>query len=555
MSYLSKWFSTKKTPQSARIRGSSQVPNSAGGFAFAVSDWTRLDRFLILGSEGGSYYATERALTRENAEGVLRCLALDGRRVVERIVEISDAGRAPKNDPALFALALAAKLGDVDTRRAAFAALPKVARIGTHLFHYAEYVKALGGWGRGTMRAFARWYTEMEAGRLALQAVKYQSRDGWSHRDLLRKAHPVAKDERQQAIFHWMTKGWESVGETAHPDQVLAMIWAFERAKSLRERKDIPLLRALIRDHRLPHECVPTEMKRHSEVWEALLPEMGLTALLRNLGKMTEVGLLGPFSDAERQVVARLGQAEELRAARVHPLAILVAMKTYAQGHGEKGKLTWQPRWPIVHALDGAFYLAFQSIAPTNARTLLALDVSGSMAGGRIAGMPGITPRVGSAAMALVTAAVEPNHEFVAFTNGSSRSMYSARGIGSGITPLAISPKSRLDDVVKTLSELPMGGTDCALPMIWAAENKVPVDVFCVYTDSETWAGDIHPVQALRAYRQKMGIGAKLVVIGMVSNGFSIADPNEGGMLDVVGFDTATPSIIADFATASWPVG
>jgi 60 kDa SS-A/Ro ribonucleoprotein len=80
----------------------------------------------------------------------------------------------------------------------------------------------------------------------------------------------------------------------------------------------------------------------------------------------------------------------------------------------------------------------------------------------------------------------------------------------------------------------------------------VAADIFCVYTDSETWAGDIHPSQALRAYRQKMGIAAKLVVIGMTSNGFSIADPDDAGMLDVVGFDTATPSIIADFATRTW---
>ncbi len=553
MSYLSKWFNKNETPQSAPIPGTSQVANSDGGFVFAVDDWTRLDRFLILGSEGGSLYATEQKLTRESAEGVLRCLALDGQRVVARIVAVSDAGRAPKNDPALFALALAAKLGDVDTRRAAFAALPRVARIGTHLFHFAEHVKALGGWGRGTMRAFARWYTEMEPSRLALQAVKYQRRDGWSHRDLLRKAHPVAKDDRQQAIFYWMTKGWEGVGEVPHPDQVLAMIWAFERAKSLREKKDVSLLCGLIRDHRLPHECVPTEMKRHPEIWEALLPEMGLTAILRNLGKMTEVGVLDAFSDAERQVVSRLEEAEALRAARVHPLQLLVALRTYAQGHGEKGKLTWKPRQRIVDALDGAFYRAFQAITPTNARTLLALDVSGSMAGGLIAGLPGITPRVGSAAMALVTAAVEPNHEFVAFTNGPYRSAH--RGFGSGISPVAISPRSRLDDVVKAVSDLPFGGTDCALPMLWAAENKVPVDIFCVYTDSETWAGDIHPVQALRQYRAKMGIGAKLVVIGMVSNGFSIADPQDGGMLDVVGFDTSTPSIIADFATGTWAAG
>jgi hypothetical protein len=149
--------------------------------------------------------------------------------------------------------------------------------------------------------------------------------------------------------------------------------------------------------------------------------------------------------------------------------------------------------------------------------------------------------------MALVTAAVEPNHEFVAFTNGKYRSMW--QGTGSGISPITVSPKWRLDQAVKAVSDLPFGGTDGALPMIWAAENKVPVDLFCVYTDSETWAGDIHPVQALREYRHKMGIGAKLVVIGMVSNGFCIADPDDGGMLDVVGFDAATSSVIAQFGT------
>ena len=550
MTYLSKWFNFKKTPQSAPIPGTSQVRNDNAGFVWAVDDWARLDRFLILGSEGGSYYATERKLTRENAEAVIRCIAADGARVVARIVAVSDEGRAPKNDPALFALALCAKLGDEPTRRAAFVALPRVARIGTHLYHFAEYIKALGGWGRGTMRAFARWYNDMDAGRLAVQAVKYQSRDGWSHRDILRKAHPVASSPQHQAIYNWMVKGWDSVGETPHPDRVLATIWAFERAKRLKTRADVRELAALIERYGLPHECVPTEMKQFPQVWEALLPHMGLTAMLRNLAKMTEVGLFGWLSDAEAFVIDRLSRAEGLHKARVHPLALLVACKTYAQGHGDKGKLTWKPRQKIVDALDAAFYLSFKTLTPTGARTLLALDVSGSMTSPNIAGLPGITPRVGSAAMALVTAAVEPNHEIVAFTSGSYKSRWA--GHSSGIAPVAISPRMRLDDVIKKTDALPFGGTDCALPMLWAADNQVPVDIFCVYTDSETWAGAIHPSQALAAYRQKMGIGAKLVVIGMVSNGFTIADPNDAGMLDVVGFDTATPSIITDFATKTW---
>ncbi|MCL2316010.1 MAG: TROVE domain-containing protein, partial [Actinomycetia bacterium] len=113
-----------------------------------------------------------------------------------------------------------------------------------------------------------------------------------------------------------------------------------------------------------------------------------------------------------------------------------------------------------------------------------------------------------------------------------------------------ISPRQRLDDVLSAIWDLPFAGTDCALPMLWAARYEVPVDTFVVYTDSETWAGHVHPYQALRAYRDRMGIPAKLVVVGMTASDFSIADPTDAGMLDVAGFDAAVPGLIADFSTA-----
>src|SRR5688572_8945708 len=163
-----------ETPQSEPIPGSTQMPNSAGGYAWAVDDWTRLMRFLILGSEGGTYYISERKLTQENAEAVARCIAEDGARTVRTIVEVSEAGRAPKNDPAIFALALCATLGDAETKRAAFEAVPRVCRTGTHLFHFAQFVDGLRGWGRGLREAVAAWYA-MPPRKLALQAIKYQA--------------------------------------------------------------------------------------------------------------------------------------------------------------------------------------------------------------------------------------------------------------------------------------------------------------------------------------------------------------------------------------------
>jgi 60 kDa SS-A/Ro ribonucleoprotein len=224
---------------------------------------------------------------------------------------------------------------------------------------------------------------------------------------------------------------------------------------------------------------------------------------------------------------------------------VLSALRTYAAGRGFRGQGTWSPVAAVVDALDAAFYLAFGAVEPSGRRTMLALDVSGSMAAA-VNGLELLSCREAAAAMALVTAATEPRHFFTAFTAGTRPSMHA--GFPTGLSPLPISPRERLDDVLAKTAGLPFGGTDCALPMLEARERGWEVDTFVVYTDNETWAGEVHPSEALQRYRDATGIPARLVVVAMASNGFTIADPNDAGMLDVVGFDAATPAVIADFA-------
>ena len=178
------------------------------------------------------------------------------------------------------------------------------------------------------------------------------------------------------------------------------------------------------------------------------------------------------------------------------------------------------------------------------------------MQSGRVAGVPGLSPRDASAALALVTAATEPNWQIVGFYAG--RDGWKAGTAVAGtvaartvITPLTISPRQRLTDAVRAVSGLPFGATDCALPMLYARAQKLEIDTFVIYTDSETWWGEVHPAQALQEYRAWSGIDARLVVVGMVANEFSIADPEDAGQLDVVGFDTATPQLISEFARGS----
>jgi len=563
---------TKVTPQTEKILGSSQVANSAGGFSWAVSKWDQLARFLILGTQGGiygTYYASQKALTAKNAECLLELVAEDGLRVVRTIVEISEGGRAPKNEPAIYALALCCKKGNEETKRAAYQAMPRVCRIGTHLFQFVEAIKAFGGISSGTQRAIARWYQGADATEalgacetdddaecvvdelnrhpqwLAYQAIKYQNREGWSHRDVLRLAKPGAKGRKAvrvpatDAVLDWITQGIVS-------EDAPLLLQAFEQAKAVGVASDqvttqgITTLTRLISDHNLPRECVPTHYLNNVEIWEALLDNGGrgmpLTAMVRNLGKMSSVGLFKQ-GDSVTKVATTLGDQDTLRRARVHPLALLVALNTYSLGRGVKGSNTWDVNNHITSALDKAFYLSFGNVEKTNKRYMLALDVSGSMGCGEVAGMAGISPRVGSVAMSMITGAVEPLCCTVGFTGGPDC-----------VRPLAIDPATKLPAAISQVDHLPFGSTDCAAPMRWALKKNLEIDMFIVYTDSETYAGSPHSSQALAQYRTKTGINAKLVVVGMVSNGFTIADPTDKGMLDVVGFDLATPQLISNFA-------
>jgi 60 kDa SS-A/Ro ribonucleoprotein len=525
MQKMHEHFSKKRTSQRSPIPGRKQVKNSAGGYTWKLDKWGRLDRFLILGTEGGSYYIGEDKLTVENATNVQACLHEDPARAVKRIVEISKEGRAAKNDPALFALAMAA--GEQVSSKIALEHLADVARIGTHLFNFLTYVQHFRGWGSGLRKGVSKWYTEKDVGTLAYQLVKYRQRNGWTHRDVLRKAHPTPKTREQDKLFDWVTQG------TVADSGMHATIEGFIKMQNAKTPKEVI---RLLRDYpRLPWETIPTEHLSNKNVWVELVPRLPMGAAIRNLGRMTANGAIAPLSETAKALVAKFSNEQAIEKARIHPISVLAATKTYNNGRGQKGSLTWTANQQIVDVLESMYYKTFKSVKPTNKNTMLALDISASMSwGSGISALAGMTPREASACLSMVTARTEPNYMFTGF----GRRMHS----------INITKSDKLDTVVNKISGLPMGRTDCALPMLYALEYKIPVETFVIYTDNETWYGSIHPSQALVKYRNETGIDAKLVVVGMVANSFSIADPADAGMLDVVGFDAACPAMIANFS-------
>lgn len=501
-----------------------QVKNNAGGFTFTVDDKARLTRFLILGTDGGTYYQREHDITKGNLNFIQDVIARDEQLVIDTVREISTQGRAYRNSPAIYVTAALFAYGKIKPQ----SLVTQVCRTSTHLFEFAEYIELLGGWGRSKKNAVGAWYTSKTADQLALQAVKYRQRNGWTHRDLLRLGHPRIGSAHGMGIGEFML-GKEYDGEYHR------LIAGFKAAQ---EAKNVPDLMAVMDTFLdLPWEVYPTQFHKEPLFWKTLFLNGAIRgqALLRNITRYASLGLFNDMVFA-REFANRLTDVVMIQRTRLHPFQYLLALGVYMNGSLDRktGLLSkdWNTSPIIAKALDEGFYLAFKYVEPANKRTMIALDVSGSM-GAQIAGI-GISSAEVTAAMSMTIARTEPYYQIMGFAHN--------------FLDLGINPSMSLSDIRRQVVMSNFGTTDCSVPMEYARKNKIAVDTFLIMTDNETWSGYIHPHIALQKYRQTMGIDARLIVAATTPTKFTIADPTDAGMLDICGADSNLPKLVTEFS-------
>lgn len=543
--------STIATPQSQPIPGEKQVKNAAGGYVYAKDLRERLEDFLILGTTGGTYYVGEDKLTAENADVLFQAIAEDGPRVVALLTDISTSRppRAPKNRPALFALAAAYAKGDADTRQAAKAALPKVARTTDHLATFFGYYKNLGGkaTGRGTAPVVGRslrtalgsWFLEGDPDNVAFRVCKAAQRktpagESFSLRDVLRIAHPAADSEQRKVLFGWIAG---NISDDEARDE-LQSVDRFLTAKAVTTTQDAV---RVTREARVPWEFLPDAMLREPDVWDALVDTVGMTALIRNLSRMTRIGTLKPMSNATARAAARLRDGEALAKARIHPMDVWLALRVYNSGQSQPNPRAdvqrWSPVPAISDALEEAYELSFGHVEPSGKRLLVAVDSSGSMSGGWSGGVMVGGSLIGSpyevgCAMAVMLARIEKGNAHVI-------------DVDTAVHASKVTPRTNLREIAAWWPS--GGGTDLSLPFSWAQRERMEVDGIVVLTDNETWAGRQHPSQALKAYRASVNPAARVVVAAMTAAGYSIGNPQDPGVLNVAGVDASLPLVVNGF--------
>ena len=522
-----------KNPASIQTKpfNKNMVVNNTGGMVFAQDNFSRLRRWLILGSEKNGYYVSAKDNTVKNVQCLQDCIKENYKDTVDLIAQVSKDGIAPKNDQCVLALALVTCAGNVEATKYALSKLREVCRIGTHLFQFCETLNNLRGWGKSVRTAVSDWYQQRDLSSLVYQVTKYQNREGWRHRDVLRLAHPKFENKDFNKVANWMVKG--EVDFPCKPKKDLLTLWAFEKAKKATNEKEII---ELINNYGLVREHIPTNFLNSVAVWEALLENMPMNALVRNLGKMTSIGLLKPLSKATKLVVEKLNDDEYIKNSYLHPVSVLNAITVYKQGKGDKGSLTWSPVSNIRDALNSAFYSAFKYIKPTNKNWLLGIDVSGSMTGACVTGLPLLMARDAAACMAMATYRTEPWVE--------------AFGFCGELVDLNISKNDSLETVCSKVQKSNFGSTNPGALFEHAIKNRLDVDAFVVYTDGEVNHGK-HVFQLLDKYQQIVGKPSKFIMCGFTSNGFTLADPSDFNSMDIAGFDSSAPAIMSEFVSGN----
>ncbi|CAN1210993.1 TROVE domain-containing protein [Tumidithrix helvetica PCC 7403] len=530
-----KFFTQKSnqnhTPQTQAIAGreSEMIQGRSGGYAFDAGIWAMLHRCLLIGTAKSTYYAGKQELTEDFASTVKQCVCEDPTRVAQEILYASD-GHAINNSAPILALVLLS-MGESPEAKTAFAEIfAQVVRTGSHFYEWLSYTKSLRGFGKIVRQCGRQWLTRQDVKGLAYQLLKYQQRNGFTHRDALRLFHAKPTSEDHQVLFNWVVKGWQEL-PTEIPTPPLAQIWWYEWLK----RNPDQTHEAIAKGH-LTHEMAAPVGKMDKQAWQLLFDEMPIGAMLRNLGSLTELGVLK--ADGRKnldRVESVLNSKDHLRKGRIHPIDALKALKTYQSG-GSLGRSqkTWKPVPRIVDILERAVELSFDTQEPTGKVFMHAVDVSGSMSYSTVSSI-GLTCCEIAATMALVTAKAEKN--------------YMIRGFATEFRDLGITAKDSFQSAMKKASNQNFGGTDASVAYDWMIKHKFKADIICFWTDSESWAGNKHPSQALAEYRRKVNPNVKAVYITLAPYQLTLVDPKDPLSWDMGGFDPAVPRVIQMLAT------
>lgn len=509
--------------------------NLAGGYAFKATDGVALRRWLLTGSDSNAYYQKKNELTDLNVELLVEMVSKDCELVKDEILYATNFGL--NNHAPILALVYLS-MGWFQAKKNFVMIFPQVIRTASQLYEFMSYTRALRGMGKVIHKAIKNWLEGKKVEDLEYQFLKYQNRYGFTGRDVLRMIKPVPAEKERSDLYKWIVgkaNNDEDYVEIARSG--LHKIIVYDTMKNGDKTSESDVIN-WIRHHKLTHEMIPANITRTKGVWNALFEKMPVGATVRNLGNLTEKGIFDKYENIS--ILKDRFNKSSLGHGKIHPLALLSALKIYQNGGGlGKSTLYWEPNARVSDLLNDAIIDAFDMIEPTGKFFFHAIDIS-----------PSMTTKMNStlwmmacdiaATMALATVKVEDNY----FIGGFARSFANLPSITKNTAFYDVMDHNYLRNL-----DINWSGTDASTVYQYAIDNKMKVDVFCLWTDGESWAGD-YPCEVLKEYRRKINPEARAVYITLVpyADKITLVDPDDKKSYDICGFSSENIKLIQTIA-------
>jgi len=354
------------------------------------------------------------------------------------------------------------------------------------------------------------------------RAIKYgaEGHEGFSLRDMLRIYHPGGAGTNP--VFNWIMSGSpDREGKTVDLTAV-ERITAYEALKCA--ATDVEKAK-LIEKGGLPHEVATSFAGNSKVVWNAIVPQLPVFALLRNLATLERHGVL---ADHRKWICDKLTDGGTIRKSKILPFRFA-------------GAINYVKDAQVKDALRGALDLSFDSVPDIEGRTVVFVDISGSMGDGcwgqQLHGdktPPGGYLRIASIFGVCMMRKAKLDGRMMLFD-----------------TRVDEFPVSMRDSILTQAERVATrGGTDTGCTIKWMIDNNEKADNIILITDEQQNAGRPF-VDRLDEYRQKVNRKAKAFIIDVAPYMTALVPPTDPLTYYCFGWSDAVLRYVS-MATKGW---
>lgn len=413
--------------------------NEAGGVAYSLTSEQALAQFAATGCLNGTFYATDAEQLAATLELANAC---DPRFVAATAVFAREQGRM-KDMPALLCATLAVR--DSALLAAVFA---RVIDTGKTLRSFVQIVRS-GQVGRKSLGTLPRRLVrEWLAARTEQQLFDASIGTRPSLADVVKMVHPKPATPARANFYAWL------LGKPFSLDLLPTCVQQFEGWKlGIAELPDVSF--QFLSNHPLT-----------TEQWSTIARRASWTTLRMNVNTLHRHGVFA-CAETTALVASRLADSEHVRRAKAFPYQIMTTLQNL------EAEVPDAIRVALAQALD----VALTNVPVLPGRTVVAVDVSGSMRSPVTGHRKGSTTKTTCLDVAALFAAAllraNPSTTVIPFHER--------------VTDVVLDPRASVAATSALLCELPAGGTNCSAVLEHLNRRRMSADTVIYLSDNESW--------------------------------------------------------------------